>query len=170
MERRPMTLPTERSVLQPWVSSLTLMQQSVLLTAIRGCDGLPKYHVSKYLLRWYRRSIMLTAFLGKVMPDPFEPCGGNFTGPVQPEAFATLNKDYLGSVDEIPHHFHMHIIHAAEVVGYKHPTVFNREWWLGFYLAAVQDLHLHPETENEMDYRLGDVRENWLAVGREELR
>jgi len=43
------------------------MQQSVLLTAVRGPDGLPKYHSSKYLLRWYRRCILLSAMDGRVL-------------------------------------------------------------------------------------------------------
>jgi len=39
------------TVLQPWVEKLPMMQQTVLMTAIRGPDGLPKYGNVKYLLR-----------------------------------------------------------------------------------------------------------------------
>ena len=158
------------SVLQDWVCDLNFMQQSVLITAVRGCDGLPKYHVSKYLLRWYRRCIMKTAFLKKVMEDPYEPCGGNFTGPMSKEQFETVRKDYLKSIDEVPHHFHMHVIHAAEILGYKHPDSAKSRWWFDFYVDAMRDLHAMPESEEQMDFRLGDSRENWLAVGREELK
>jgi hypothetical protein len=35
------------SVIQPWVSEIPFMQQTVLLTAIRGSDGCPKRHPSK---------------------------------------------------------------------------------------------------------------------------
>lgn len=157
-------------VIQDWVGELTFMQQSVLLTAIRGCDGLAKYHVSKFLLRWYRRCIMKTAFLKKVMEDAYEPDGGNFTGPIPPGKLDTLTKEYLGAVDEVPHHFHMHVIHAAEILGYKHPNPNHRAWWKNFYETAIRDLHAHPETEEQMDYRLGDKQESWLEVGREELR
>jgi hypothetical protein len=119
-----------RSILQDWVSGLTFMQQSVLLTAIRGCDGLPKYHVSKFLLRWFRRCILYSAFQGKVMTDPFTKDGGNFLGVIPAPEGHNLNdwspldqmaKEYLKSVDEIPHHFHLHVVHAAEILGYKHP-------------------------------------------------
>jgi hypothetical protein len=113
---------------------------------------------------------MKTAFLKKVMEDPYEPCGGNFTGPMSPEMFENVRKKYLESVDEVPHHFHMHVVHAAEVVGYKHPEESKRHWWREFYIDAMQDLHSHYETEEEMDHRLGDSREQWLAVGREELK
>jgi hypothetical protein len=46
------------SVVRDWVAALSLMQQSVLLTAIRGPDGVPKYHPSKYIVRWYRRAVL----------------------------------------------------------------------------------------------------------------
>ena len=35
------------NVLQDWVSDLPMMQQTVLLTAVRGPDGLPKYHAGR---------------------------------------------------------------------------------------------------------------------------
>ncbi|SDF30085.1 hypothetical protein SAMN04488105_116128 [Salipiger thiooxidans] len=28
---------------------------------------------------------------------------------------------YLQSLDELPHHFQLHFMHAAEIIGYKHP-------------------------------------------------
>ena len=69
------------TVLQPWVATLTLMQQTVLLTAIRGPDGLPKYGPTKQLLRWYRRCILLSAMDQRVLTDPLQSGGGSFTGP-----------------------------------------------------------------------------------------
>lgn len=158
-------------VLQDWVCDLSYMQQSVLLTAVRGCDGLPKYHVSKYLLRWLRRCIMLSAFTKRVMTDPYEPDGGNFTGVVPKDmTLQEMFKKYLASVDEVPHHFHMHVIHAAEILAYKHPETATSNDWYRFYGNACADLHMEPESEEAMDKRLGDSRENWLAVGREEVR
>ena len=44
-----------KCVLQPWVLNLTYMQQSVLITSVRGPDGIRKDHVAKLLLRWLRR-------------------------------------------------------------------------------------------------------------------
>lgn len=63
----------------------------------------------------------------------------------------------------IPHHFQVHFMHAAEIVGYKHPDERIRKWWRTTYDYLVNDLHLHPETEDELDKRLGDNREGWLA-------
>lgn len=37
-----------------------------------------------------------------------------------------------------------------------------RGGWGKLYLRLVGDLHLHPETEAELDRRLGDSRSGWL--------
>lgn len=67
------------SVFQPWVEKLTFMQQSVLITAVRGPDGIPKDHIVKVLLRWYRRCILYSAFGHKIITDPYTKGGGSFT-------------------------------------------------------------------------------------------
>lgn len=172
-----------RSVIQNWVTDLPMMQQTVLLTAVRGPDGLPKYHPTKFLLRWYRRCILLSALDGKVLTDPIEPNGGSFTGPSL-DGWRTVGvdqtirvddpwqegmhdrvTDYLRSLDEVPHHFQLHLMHAVEILGYKHPDARIADWWRGVYERLVHDMHLWPETEEQLDARLGDSREGWLARG-----
>ena len=161
-----------RPATQDWVHDLTVMQQSVLLGAVRGPDGVAKYHQVKFLLRWYRRCILISAMDGSVLTTPYAFGGGSFTGPSY-EA-TTLEHDwrarmddlvgeYLRSVDELPHHFQLHFLHAAEILGYKHPDERIREWWHGTYLRLVHDMHLWPESEAQMDARLGDNRDGWLA-------
>lgn len=159
------------SVLQEWVTDLPMMQQTVLLTAVRGPDGLPKYHPTKYLLRWYRRCILLSALDGKVLTDPAETNGGSFTGPsvdslsLWPEQMDGRVTEYLRALDEVPHHFQLHLMHAVEIVGYKHPDERIREWWRHVYVRLVHDMHLWPEAEDQLDQRLGDSRDGWLARG-----
>lgn len=161
------------SVTQPWVQGISFMQQTVLLTAIRGPDGIGKYHPCKYMLRWYRRCVLLSAMDGRALTDPAERNGGSFTGPsyeaavrpVHKEWYAPMDKiagDYLRSLDELPHHFQMHFLHAVQIVGFKHPDEVIRSWWAQVYLRLVNDLHLHPESEAELDRRLGDNRAQWL--------
>jgi hypothetical protein len=70
------------SAVQAWVSQISIMQQSVLLSAIRGPDGVGKFHKCKPLIRWYRRCVLISAFDGCVIDHPFAPGGGSFTGPV----------------------------------------------------------------------------------------
>lgn len=176
---RPQTPTTEdlspsprlsaKSVIQEWVSLLPMMQQTVLLTAVRGPDGLPKYGSVKMLLRWYRRCILLSAMDGRVLEDPCEFNGGSFTGPsigvpiADWEVGMNTHVDaYLRELDAIPRHFQMHLMHSVEILGYKHPVERVKQWWNGVYLRLVNDMHLHPESETEMNERLGDSRAGWL--------
>jgi len=157
-------------VLQPWVCNLTFMQQSVLITACRGPDSLSKNHISKQLCRWMRRCFLYSAFEKKVFTTPYQRGGGSFTGPcVATDDRGKICIDaaldqYLKSVDEVPHHFHLHLMHAAEILGYKHPYWPHRKWWNKVYVRIVKDAHLNPETEEQMDKRLGDCHEDWIAA------
>lgn len=167
------------NVIQPWVSDLPMMQQTVLLTAVRGPDTLPKYHPAKFLLRWYRRCILLSAMDGKILTDPSSSNGGSFTGPscAKPSSLTDTTwqdqmdmrvTDYLRALDEVPLHFHMHLLHAVEIVGYKHPENDIGAWWLiNVYWRFVKDLHLAPESESSLNARLGDNRAAWLEHGDE---
>lgn len=169
------------NVTQEWTHSLPMMQQTVLLTAIRGPDGLPKYSCVKMLLRWFRRCVLLSAMDGKVLENPYDNNGGSFTGPSvavsspgvpdsesghliynwEPDMNSIVD-EYLRSLDAIPHHFQMHFMHAAEILGYKHPEPRIRLWWFTVYSRLVNDMHLHCETVKQMDERLGDNRAGWL--------
>lgn len=147
------------SVLQDWVCGLTFMQQSVLMTAIRAADNLPKTHPAKLLPRWLRRCILLCAFEKIVHKTADDPCPGKFTGAVHD--IDRVAREYLVNVDELPHHYHLHVVHAAEIIGHKHPDKAIADWWFNFYLSAVNDMHMNPETKEEMEYRLGDVASQW---------
>lgn len=162
-------MKTARSVIQDWTHEIPMMQQTVLLTAIRGPDGLPKYGPCKYLLRWFRRCVLLSAMDGKALENPCDCNGGSFTGPsisACAEWEFKMNdvvSDYLRELDAIPHHFQLHLMHAIEILGYKHPVERVRKWWFSVYCRLVNDMHLTPETENDLDGRLGDDRAGWLA-------
>lgn len=166
-------LAAKRPVTQEWVHSIPMMQQTVLLAAIRGPDGLAKYGGgAKMLLRWFRRCILLSAMDGRVISDPTDQGGGSFNGPSLDAGVEYLDpwqnrmqvhvNDYLRQIDALPHHYQMHFMHAVEIVGYKHPSQEIRFFWHQIYLRLVNDFHLHPETEVELDERLGDTRAGWL--------
>jgi hypothetical protein len=159
------------AVTQVWTHELTLMQQSVLLGSVRGPDGLPKYGAIKMLLRFYRRAILTSSFKGVAIDNPYDTDGGSFYGPsigapVEFDAWEApmdeVLSDYLRDLDAVPHHFQLHFIHAVEIVGYKHPNKRVRAWWRRAYERLVHDMHLWPESEDELDRRLGDSREGWL--------
>lgn len=155
-------------VLQEWVMFLPMMQQSVLIAAVRGPDGIKKDHVSKLMMRWFRRCMLLSSFIKDVIANPYDPGGGSFTGPsiahVAPNwehEMGMVVSRYLKTIDELPHHYQLHFMHACEILGYKHPDERIKAWWLETYLRIVRDMHLYPETEKEMDKRLGDNYEGW---------
>jgi len=114
-------------VTQAWAHAIPYMQQTVLLTAVRGPDGIPKYHPCKYLLRWFRRCTLVSSLDGCVLATPFECGGGSFMGPSFDGATLAgpdwtwqmdmLVGEYLRALDELPHHFQLHFLHAAEIVG-----------------------------------------------------
>lgn len=153
-----------KSVLQDWVTDLTYMQQSVLISSVRGPDGFDKDSDTKPIARWYRRSILISAFDDKALNDPYQDGGGSFTGPIP--IGLTLNEigeNYFNKMDSIPLHYYTHFMHAAEIVGYKHPIKEIRGFWNKFYIRAVSKLHLFPETEEQLDSRLGDTVIGWKA-------
>lgn len=159
-------MKNSQSVIQPWTHELSFMQQSVLIASVRGPDGIRKDHPVKVLCRWLRRSFLLSAFDKRALLNPYEKGGGSFTGPCKTEEVRDLEHAkelYFRSVDELPHHFQLHLMHAAEILGYKHPDRLVRDWWHTFYLEAVNDMHLFPESEELMDKRLGDTEKEWKA-------
>ncbi|MBZ9856733.1 hypothetical protein LB566_23355 [Mesorhizobium sp. CA13] len=86
---------------------------------------------------------------------------------IKRDAFDKSRELYLRHVDELPHHFQLHLMHAAEIIGYEHPTPWIAEWWRKFYLMVVNDAHLFPESREQMNVRLSDSEDEWRA--REEV-
>ncbi len=169
----------KNSVLQPWVEDLSYMMQGVLVSSIRGPDGLPKDHIAKLLIRWLRRCTLHMAFESAtanhpvVFTDPSKEGGGSFTGPslsketdawrtgIWEPAMYNVLKEYLATLDAVPHHFQLHFMHAAEILGYKHPDYRISSWWAECYRRLANDMHLNPESEIQMSFRLGDNEKQW---------
>lgn len=146
-----MSLRNERvSVLQPWVMELPLREQGTLLTAVRGCDLTPKNpldSIERQLVACLRYAFMVPAdprevgaepgaFFQTELPKPFKPSG----------------------IGHYPLHWISHVMHAAEVVAYRHPSVEIKFQWLGVYLAFCKNLHVNPETWEQFTARLSEDR------------
>ncbi len=134
-----------QSVLQAWVTELGLRHQGCLVAAVRGPDTAMKEDPAKAVVRCYR-PMVLNAFVGDAkrattfmeVVDDNELC----------KRLTTLTKSF----DHYPIHWALHLLHATEIVGYKHPT--NRMPWLLFYKEMCRKMHVTPEAEAEMDARL----------------
>jgi len=95
------------SVVQDWLSELRLSEQSVLLTAVRGPDGVEKHHPCKALTRALRYAILHPAYGDQ------NPRHSSFMCVEPPEK--------LPNLDDVPLHWAMHMMHSAEILGYRHP-------------------------------------------------
>lgn len=172
-------MQSNKGVLQDWVCELTFMKQSVLIAAIRGPDGTVKMTSAKMLVRWLRRCVLYSAFDKCVLMRPYdagELRGGSFTGPSldcvgafqgEKEWFdrmIILLEEYLDDCDGLPHHYQLHFMYAAEILGYEHPDDQIKKWWSLAYKILANDMHLNPETKEAMDKRLGDNEQFWRAA------
>jgi len=134
------------SSVRKWVEELPWMMQGVLFSNIRGCDGSSREDNSKTIIRGYRNLILMPAR-----------SKGNFLGRIP--TYGQLEeamKQFTQSFDEYPIHFVLHLIHAAEVVGYKHPVFEVSSLWFRFYFKLVKAMHLFIEQEEQLDLRLSD--------------
>lgn len=136
-------------VVKKWVAELTWKQQGVLLCACRGVDGFPKDHVSKPLTRMYRQTILNCADLQLAS-------GGDVfmgVGELDPK----VADDFMNfQLDSYPMHWLLHFTHAIEIIGYKHPDLDTRTFWMHLYVRIVKALHMNPETKDQLDFRLQD--------------
>jgi hypothetical protein len=139
MQREP------KSIMRDWVTErCTIQMQGTLLTGVRGPDNVRKYHPIKGIIRAYRACILNPA---KGYPDSFAGDGSHFGTKEMADAWFEFN-------DELPHHWQLHMIHCAEIIGYKHPDRATREWWIALYFRMVEDLHLCRESLIQMETRL----------------
>lgn len=145
-------------VFQDWMLPLPMQQQSVLVLACRGPDGVGKFHPTKQVVCRYRASVLKAAYLGRPMYiDEGDDTTFMTLTQFSDDAFwCAIVGEFFDAVDEIPHHYYMHLAHGAEIIGYKHHLTLMRSRWLGFYRRCAENLHMTPETEAELDTRLAD--------------
>lgn len=142
------------SILQDWVTDLGLRHQGVLLSCCRGCDGVGKEDPSKAVIR-VLRGVLFKSFSAK--PSSFIEVG------VVHEDLEERFTRFLRDFDHLPVHYVMHLMFAAEIVGYKHPTSGTRVVWSTFYTRLVHKMHLRTETESRLDYRLNAPEDAFSA-------
>lgn len=137
------------SVLQDWVMELPLREQGVLLTAVRGCDLTPKIpyeSVERRITSWIRWCFM----------NPADPREVGITGSFfQTAAPVEVKGSEFG---HYPQHWYAHVMHAVEVIAYRHPNANVASDALAIYRKLVHNLHLYPESREQMIARLSEDR------------
>jgi len=137
------------SVLQDWVMELPLREQGTLLTAVRGGDTVPK-------LPFDSTERQLVGFLRYSFMVPADPREVGITG-----AFFQNRPPSNWKASELGHyplHWFAHLMHAYEVVAYRHPDPRVRTPAWNTYRALALSLHLNVETREQMIERLSEDR------------
>ncbi len=127
-------------VLKDWMSELPWKQQSVILSSLRGPD-LSRPVAVKKLNRWLRsitqnNADSSTEYMKEIVLPDIE--------------------DLKEEVGYCTMHYFTHLIHALEIIGYKHPDKSIRDIGEKYYLGLVDFAHLSPETKEQLDKRLED--------------
>lgn len=144
------------SILYPWAEALGLRYQGVLVSAIRGCDTAPKNDASKDLARSLRAEVLRTH-----VSDPT--LSKSFIEKVPNEAVAARMSAFVKNWDHYPLHYVMHLVHAAEIIGYHHENLVTRHMWCVFYQKCCHKLHMKPETKEELAKRLEADEDTFFA-------
>src|SRR6266566_1754632 len=147
-----------KSVLQDWVMKLPLRQQGVLILALRGQDGVRKESATKPIVRSLRACVMVSGREGHPMGVGQKFDDDSFMRMdliSQLDLWKKASNEFFASMDELNLHYFQHLIHAALICSQHPDSLIGRNWY-SFYLAAVQKLHLVPETLYQMIYRLRD--------------
>lgn len=133
------------SIMQDWATALPLRHQGVLVSSVRGCDNMPKESSGKPIGRALRGDFLVP------VDDRVLAVKGTFMQRgVEREQVTRFLKD----LDHHPLHYITHLMHACQVVGYKHPDPATARFWLELYRSIVRAIHLEPESEADMDARL----------------
>lgn len=144
----PSDAPQTGSILQDWVTKLSLRHQGTLIVATRGCDTAPKYPLDspeRQLAGWIRYCTLNPA-------DPREvDIPGSFWYNIPP----SFKPSALG---HYPLHWYTHVMHALEVIGTYHPDTVCNKPSRSLYLSMVASLHLEPESLDALEERLTEDR------------
>lgn len=144
-----------KSVLQDWVMELPLREQGTLMTAVRGCDFEAKQWTSTGVA--YSPGRRLTAFIRWCFMNPadireVDSQEGAFMMSIPPDPFKPSEFGHL------PQHWYSHVMHALEVIGYRHPSGVTRGIAYTLYSKMVWNMHLEVEQPYRMIERLSEDR------------
>lgn len=131
-------------VVQDWLARCSWKEQTVLLCGLRGPDaGANK--TLKAWTRWLRSVVCKNA-------DNSD----RFMQPEPVKLFTTIDKEDANLLNNLPLHYVTHLLHAVEVVAYRHPDHMVSAQAITMYDDGCMFLHLSPEPKHAMTIRLAD--------------
>lgn len=140
------------SVVQPWVNELSWKEQTVLFCALRGPDA----GGTKILKGW-------TRFIRKTVLENAAPKKTFMQNDPIPDIYMIAMTEPL-ALDMLPVHYLGHLMHALQVIAYRHPASADKsdpnrapgEIARDAYLQLCDYLHVQRETLADMTIRLAD--------------
>jgi hypothetical protein len=145
-----------KSVLQDWVMNIGLRQQGTLLSGLRGCDTVPRHHISKLIGRALRADC-LNSFCGDAKKAV------SYIQFLEHSTLVDMLPHILDSQDELPSHYVSHLIHAIQILAFYHPDPDRNSIWNQYYLRLCKRWHMHPETIEDLEKRLNAPEEKFLT-------
>lgn len=139
-------------LMREWVDEHSLAIQGTLATIVRGPDNSDKESTAKPLVRALRYTFMNNAH--DIEFNHHDKFMGDHTGLCDPEQL----EYFIENHDAYSHHWLMHFIHAAEIIGYLHPDRNISQFWRQFYFKMCDSMHMLYESKNEMLDRLAEKR------------
>lgn len=133
------------SVLQDWLVEIPIRMQSTLALGLRGPDGIDAPETKK-ICRWLRSMAFKPG-----NPDNFREfmlVGDAPDRIIEKGACAR-------ELERMPQHFYSHLMHALQVVGWRHPSTLVRKRAIELYQDMVSLMHLEPERDADFESRLG---------------
>jgi len=146
----------KESVLHDWTMDLTFQMQALLMTGMRGPDGSMKDNPAKAIVRFLRGVVLKPAGRCNLEENDNSFMWGCYDPEMTEMSFERFAKELIDDHDGYPHHFLMHLIHCAAVVGFYHPDDWTRTNWIWFYKNMCDAFHMHPESVTEVSKRLND--------------
>lgn len=132
-------------VLQPWVGTVGLKMQSILLSGLRAPDQ--KTVAIKKCIRWMRSKCQVDA----------DPAKQSYMETV--EIGEALIDAAIDELEYTTCHFAHHFADAMAVLAYHHPDREVRRWAYGaHYLVAEEIFHFQPEAMEQFMTRHADKR------------
>jgi hypothetical protein len=144
-----------------WIEdSCSHMEAGTLVTGLRGPDQAAAPNTKK-LVRWIRATTLIN---GNTENDFMQ----------LPDTLPTA-EEIQPELEYLSVHYFAHLIHALEIIGYKHPDDDTGDIAFDYYCRLVVGLHLTPESESVMTRRLsgepGTAADNkpWIRRTRKEI-
>ena len=145
------------SVVRDWVQTASFKQQTVLLSALRGCDGTRKEDPSKPVVRWLRSVTLKSAIDIEDNGDTPPTFDADPTMFMANQLTAAQVKTFIEDLDPYPTHWVWHLAHGLRVIALHHPDEQVATDAAGIWLSIHQAVHVEIEHTAHFEDRLADA-------------